>query len=292
MISIKKDFWSDLLFVLPVFILFSIFTIYPFLGSFYYSLTKWNGFTEPLFIGLSNFKRLISEGSFLISFRNTILFALSGLLISNVLSLCLALALQNSGKMKALLRTVFYLPGVVSFVSMSIIWSSIYHYNGAVNQFFRVIGLDGLVRDWLGTYQSVIPSLIVILVWSGMGFGLIIFIAGLNSIPKELYEAAEVDGAGSVTKFRIVTFPLLMPSITIVTFLGFVTTLKIFDLPFIMTGGGPGDASNTIAMIIYKQAFGYNNYGYASAAGIALFILVAMVSLVQMRMTRSKEVQM
>lgn len=292
MISNKKDFLGDILFVLPVFILFFIFTIYPFLGSFYYSLTKWNGFTEPVFTGIANFKRLLNEGSFLISFRNTILFALSGLLISNVISLCLALALQSAGKMKAVLRTIFYLPGVVSFVSMSIIWSSIYHYNGAVNQVLRMIGLDGISRDWLGTYQSVIPSLIVILVWSGMGFGLIIFIAGLNSIPKELYEAADVDGAGSITKFRIVTFPLLMPSITIVTFLGFVTTLKIFDLPFIMTGGGPGDASNTIAMIIYKQAFSYNNYGYASAAGILLFILVAIVSLVQMRLTRSKEVQL
>ncbi|MGL1891422.1 MAG: sugar ABC transporter permease [Spirochaetaceae bacterium] len=292
MISNKRDLLIDIIFILPVSILFFIFTIYPFLGSFYYSLTQWNGFTEPVFIGIANFKRLFDEGSFLISLRNTILFALSGLCISNVISLCLALALKSAGKMSSVLRTIFYLPGVVSFVSMSIIWSSIYHYNGALNQLLRKFGLEVLTKEWLGTYQSVIPSLIVILVWSGMGFGLIIFIAGLNSIPKELYEAADVDGASPITKFRIITFPLLMPSITIVTFLGFVTTLKIFDLPFIMTGGGPGDASNTVAMIIYKQAFSYNNYGYASAAGIILFILVGIVSVVQMRLTRSKEVQM
>lgn len=282
----------EIAFVLPVVALFFIFTLYPFAGSFYYAFTRWDGFTDPTFIGLGNFKRLFSGGSFLISFRNTILFALSGLLISNVLSLCIALVLQSGGKLKAVLRTMFYLPGVVSFVTMSIVWSAIYHYDGAINQVLRQFGLGALAIDWLGTYQSVIPSLVVILVWSGMGFGIIIFIAGLSSIPKELYEAADIDGAGKIAKFKAVTFPLLMPSITVVTFLGLVTTLKLFDLPFIMTGGGPGDASNTMAMIIYKQAFGYNNYGYASAAGVTLFALVAIVSLVQLKLTRSKEVQM
>lgn len=288
----RRRLLTEIAFVLPVVVLFCIFTIYPFIGSFYYAFTRWDGFTEPVFIGLGNFKRLFTGGSFLISFRNTIFFALSGLLISNVLSLCIALALQSAGKWKAILRTMFYLPGVVSFVTMSIVWSSIYHYNGAINQILRSVGLESWALDWLGTYQTVIPALVVILVWSGMGFGVIIFIAGLNSIPKELYEAADIDGAGAIAKFKTVTFPLLMPSITVVTFLGLVTTLKLFDLPFIMTGGGPGDASNTMAMIIFKQAFSYNNYGYASAAGITLLFLVAIVSLIQMQLTRSREVQM
>jgi len=291
MISEKRGFLVDALFVLPVVILFSVFAIYPFIGSFYYALTKWNGFTKPSFNGIANFVRLFREPSFLISLKNTLLFGLAGLLISNVLSLLIALALKSSGRLKVLLRTVFYLPCVVSFVSMSIIWSAIYHYNGALNQLLQTVGLEFLVRDWLGTYQSVIPALIAVMVWSGMGFGIIVFIAGLNSIPSELYEAADVDGAKVFAKFKIITFPLLMPSITVVTFLGLTGSLKMFALPFVMTGGGPGDASNTIALFIYKQAFRYNNYGYASAIGISLFTLVVAVSLVQMRLTRSREVQ-
>lgn len=287
----KKNLIIELTFVAPALVLFLIFVIYPFISTLYYSFTQWDGITKPVFIGIDNFVRLFQEESFSIALKNTILFALSGLLISNTLSLLLALVLNGAGKMQSILRTVFYLPGVVSFVTMSIVWSAIYHYNGPINQILKNAGLGSLAKEWLGNYNTVIPSMIVIMVWGGVGFGVIVFLAGLNSISAELYEAAELDGAGPLNKFKAVTFPLLMPSITVVTFLGLATTLKLFDLPFTLTGGGPGDASNTIAMIIYKQAFSYNNYGYATAGGIILFAFVMAVSLIQMHLTKSKEVQ-
>ncbi|MCD9021507.1 carbohydrate ABC transporter permease [Cohnella silvisoli] len=286
-----KNFLVEILFVAPTLLLFLIFVIWPFIGSLYYSMTQWDGFSQPVFIGFDNFTRLFYEESFWIALKNTLIFALTGLVIGNGLSLLLALALNRTGKMQKVLRTIFYLPGVVSFITMSIVWTLIYHYNGSINQVLRSLGLGSLASEWLGNYDTVIPALVVIMIWGGVGFGIIVFLAGLNSIPSELYEAAQIDGAGPVAKFKYITFPLLMPSITLVTFLGLSSTLRVFDLPFIMTNGGPGDASNTLAMIIYRQAFTYYNYGYATAGGIVLFLFVAIVSLLQMRATRSREVQ-
>ncbi|WP_181917901.1 carbohydrate ABC transporter permease [Cohnella phaseoli] len=288
----KKNGLIELSFIGPALILFLIIVVWPFVSSLYYSFTQWDGITNPVFIGFDNFVNLFKEESFTIALKNTFVFALAGLLISNVLSLLLALALNRAGKMQSALRTIFYLPGVVSFVTMSIVWTLIYHNDGAINQLLRSLGLPSLAREWFGNYDTVVPALIVIMVWGGVGFGVIVFLAGLNSIPAELYEASELDGAGAWARFKAITFPLLMPSITIVTFLGLTTTLKLFDLPFIMTNGGPGDASNTIAMIIYKQAFSYSNYGYATAGGVLLFLFVAIVSILQLKMTTSREVQL
>lgn len=288
----KKNRLVEWLFVAPALIPFLVLIVWPFISSLYYSLTRWNGITSPVFIGLDNFARLFREASFVAALTNTLVFALAGLLLSNVLSLLLALALFRAGKAQAVLRTIFYLPGVVSFVTMAIVWSSIYHYNGPINEILAGLGLDSWTREWLGNFDTVMPALILIMVWGGVGFGVVVFLAGLNSIPTELYEAADLDGAGALAKFRHVTLPLLMSSITIVTFLGLTTSLKIFDLPFLMTNGGPGDSSSTLAMLIYKQAFSYSNYGYASAGGIVLFVLVAAISMLQIRATRGKEVQM
>ncbi|MDI4644465.1 carbohydrate ABC transporter permease [Cohnella hashimotonis] len=286
-----RNAWVELSFAAPALILFLIIVVWPFVSSFYYALTQWDGFSKPVFIGFDNFVNLFKEPGFRIALRNTLLFALAGLFLSNALSLALALALNRAGRSQTVLRTIFYLPGVVSFVTMSIVWTMIYHNDGALNQLLRSIGLGSAGREWLGTYDSVMPALIVIMVWGGVGFGVIVFLAGLSSIPAELYEAANLDGAGPLSVFRYITFPLLMPSITVVTFLGLTTTLRMFDLPFIMTNGGPGDASNTISLIIYKHAFSYSNYGYATAGGIILFLFVGIVSLLQLRLTRSKEVQ-
>lgn len=288
----KKNRLVEWLFVAPALIPFLVLIVWPFISSLYYSLTRWNGITSPVFIGLDNFARLFREASFVAALTNTLLFALAGLLLSNVLSLLLALALFRAGKAQAVLRTIFYLPGVVSFVTMAVVWSSIYHYSGPINEILVGLGLESWTREWLGNFDTVMPALILIMVWGGAGFGVVVFLAGLNSIPSELYEAADLDGAGPLAKFRHVTLPLLMSSITIVTFLGLTTSLKIFDLPFLMTNGGPGDSSNTLAMLIYKQAFSYSNYGYASAGGIVLFVLVAAISLLQIRATRGREVQM
>lgn len=288
----KKNRLVEWLFVAPALIPFLVLIVWPFISSLYYSLTRWNGITSPVFIGLDNFARLFREASFVAALTNTLVFALAGLLLSNVLSLLLALALFRAGKAQAVLRTIFYLPGVVSFVTMAVVWSSIYHYNGPINEILAGLGLDSWTREWLGNFDTVMPALILIMVWGGVGFGVVVFLAGLNSIPTELYEAADLDGAGPFARFRHVTLPLLMSSITIVTFLGLTTSLKIFDLPFLMTNGGPGDSSSTLAMLIYKQAFSYSNYGYASAGGIVLFLLVAAISLLQIRATRGREVQM
>lgn len=287
----KRNLWSELGFVLPAFLLFSVFVIYPFVSTFLYSFTQWNGFTQPVLNGLENYKRLFREQSFLIALKNTAIFAVGGLLFSNVLSLLLALGLNRKNKINGLFRAIFYIPCTISFVAMSTIWTQIYHYDGLINRILEIFGMEDMIQAWLGAYQTVVPAMLVIMVWSGVGFGMLIFMSGLNSIPSELLEAAQLDGAGFWQKFRYVTFPLLMPSVTVVTFLGLSTTLKMFDLPFTLTGGGPGDASNTIAMIIYKQAFSYDNFGYASAGGVILFIFVMIVSLLQLRLTRSKEVE-
>jgi len=173
---------------------------------------------------------------------------------------------------------------------LSVIWNSIFRFNGLLNLSLHGLGLDALVTDWLVTKGSAMWAIIFVNTWMGFGYGLIIFIAGLNAIPTELLEAATLDGAeGSLKLFRI-TLPLIMYSITISLFLG-IGTLNVFELPFIMTNGGPLDSTTTIAFIIYKNAFSYERFGYAAASSVIFTIIIGTISFIQVRTTRRMEVE-
>ena len=287
----RVRFLQKLVFVIPALFFFTVFVIYPFFSSIRYSFTQWDGVSEPNYIGWGNYLRLLSDSSFLAAIKNTMIFALANIVLGNPLALILALLLYRRFPGRDALRTVFYLPAVISLMVISIIWGSILNYNGPVNGFLSLLGLGGITQDWLSGMNTVMPSLVLILLWQGTGYGAIIYIAGLESIPQEINEAALIDGVNVWTRFWHVTLPLLMPSVTIVTFLGLSGSLKIFDLPYIMTHGGPGNASVTLAMKVYTQAFQDSNFGYATASGLVLFLFVLVVSVLQTTLTRKREVE-
>lgn len=278
--------------MLPVLLIIAVFVAYPFLSSIYYSFTDWNGISKPSFIGLLNYKNLLKDTTFLHSLRNILFFTLGTIILINPLSMLLALVLNSKIKGRSLLRTLFYLPSIISLIVISNVWVIILSYDGLLNKLIGLVGLDSLQTDWLGDFDRTPWMLLFIILWQGVGNSAVFYIAGLQSVPAELYEAADIDGVGKWTRFRRITLPLLMPAVTIVTFFQLSGTLKLFDLPLIMTKGGPSDVTLTPTMLIYNQAFQYNAAGYATTTGVFLLLIIFAVSALQLWLTRSREVEM
>lgn len=274
----------------PALLLFVVFVIYPFVHSFYYSLTRWDGLSAPEFIGLANFRNLMSDSAFIQAIRNTATVAVVSLIVGNSLSMLLAVLLNRNTRATGLLRTMYYLPAVLSLIVISVLWSIILNYDGVLNLVLQNLGLGAYILDWIGDYETALGSVILIMIWQGLGGGAIFYLAGLQSIPKEVYESAQIDGVKAWSNFRFITLPLIMPSVTIVTFLNITGSLKLFDLPYILNNGG-GGSTTTIAMHVYKNAFGNAAEGYAIAGGIVLFVFVAVVSFLQVTITKRREVE-
>jgi len=287
-----REWWTGFWFILPATVLFSAFVFYPFVSSIYYSFTEWDSIRPAKFIGWDNYAFLLEDSKMLQAAKNTILITVFGIVVQNPLSLLLAILLNRSFRTKILLRVAFYLPVVVSLVVTSIVWGHILQYEGLLNGFLERMGLHSWVRDWLGDTRSVFPTIIALTQWQGLGYCAVIYLAGLQTIPQDLYEAAKMDGAKALNRFRHVTLPMLMPATTIVVFMTIVGGLKMFDIPYIMTGGGPGSASYTLTLAIYNAAFRENTYGYAISGGIVLMIFIMIVTLIQLKIMRRKEVEM
>lgn len=280
------------LFIMPALILFCLFTMYPFLKSIYYSFTQWNMVTKPIFTGLENYKYLLRDRKMLSAAENTLAITLFGIFIQNPISIFFAIVLNRKFITGHFLRTAFYFPVIVSLVVVSVIWGQILSFDGTLNVMMRYVGLDSLTKDWLGTVGTVFKMIILLTQWQGIGFCIIIYLAGLQSIPPDLYEAAIIDGAGSFRRLSHITLPLLMPTITIVTFLIIVGGLKLFDIPYVLTSGGPGSASYTVGLAIYNAGFRDNTAGYSIAGGMVLMLIIIVITLVQLGITRSREVEL
>ncbi|MEK0312576.1 carbohydrate ABC transporter permease [Cohnella sp. 56] len=223
--------------------------------------------------------------------KNTAYFLVATLLIGNPLFIGLALALNRPLRTRGLLRTVYYLPQIMSIVVMSMIWGAILQYDGIVNALLHGLGLDGWVRDWFGSRRTAMNAMILFNTWQSAGFGAIIVLAGLQAIPRDAYEAARIEGAAGWKSFRYITLPLLAPSITIINFLLLIGGLKYFEAPLILTNGGPGGSTMTISLLIYRIAFKYQTLGYATAAGVLFFVVIAICTLALLHFSRKKEVE-
>lgn len=223
---------------------------------------------------------------------NTFKMALFGLLIQNPLAIWIAVLLNRKFVTGYFLRAAVFFPVIISLVVLSVVWSQILSYEGTLNLVLNQLGLSGWVRDWLGETNTVFITIILLTQWQGLGYCVIFYLAGLQSIPADLYEASRIDGAGAIQRFLKITVPLLMPTITIVTFLIIVGGLKLFDIPYILTSGGPGTASYTLALAIYNAAFRENNAGYSIAAGVVLMLIIMVITFIQLQITRRREVEM
>ncbi len=287
----RNKIWT-LLFLVPALFFFIATVIYLLLYNFVLSFTNWDGYSMSgvRFIGWDNYRSLFTFPDLLQPFVNTLKFAVFTTVIQNLLQLLLALVLDSKLKTRSFARVAFYIPALLSGVVLSSIFTYLLGYNGALNEFLRSAGLESLVNDWFGNGDTALGLLMGINVWQWTGFGAIIYLAALQGIPTDYYEAAKIDGAGAGSRFRHITFPLLMPAVTILTFLGISGGLKLFELPFIITKGGPAGATNTIATFIFSLNAG-GRVALACAISIVLMLFIALLTGLQLFVTRKREVE-
>ena len=281
---------TDALFLLPAFVVFAVFFAYPVISSFYFSLTKWDGINPELkFIGLANFQKLMGDRHFWTALRNTFRYAILVTVIQNVLGLILALAVTS--KVYRSFRVLFLVPPLLSSIAIGSIWSYMYAPNGAVNSLLTLAGLEGLAQDWLGNPRLALYSLVVANIWKWTGMAMIIYLAGIQAIPKTIHEAASIDGVDVWQRFRHVTFPLIAPAFTINVVLSMIGSLKVFDIIYIMTQGGPGRATESITTYIFSRAFEANKFGYGTAIAVVMFAIILALSLIQLHFLTRREVR-
>jgi multiple sugar transport system permease protein len=274
-------------------VLFVVFMALPVIASLVMSVTdlRSTDLRNPLavnFVGIDNYSRLFSDDLFLRAAVNTLIFVLIGVPLTLVIALAAASGL-NSGliRFKALFRVGFYLPVVTSIVAIAVIWRFLLDPDvGLVDNLLRLVGIEG--PHWLGSTKTALPSIIVMAAWRNFGFSMVIFLAGLQGIPAELYEAATLDGASRWQQFRHVTLPLLRPTLlfgAVVTGIGY---LQLFEEPLVMTQGGPLNSTLSVSYHIYNQ-FGFGNYGYAAAASYVLFVAIVALSFLQFRILGERD---
>ncbi len=286
----RKEQIETLIYTVPALLLVSMMIYIPFIMSGYYSLTEWNGIAkEPVFIGLENFKKLLGSGS---SFVGTLLFTLRYTLFfmvfSNVCALALAVALTKKTRLDNLYRGFFFIPYIMSMTIVGFIWKFIF--TKGFEKLFAATGLGFLNYSWLGDPKLAFYSVSFVGVWQALGFYVVLYIAGLQAIPKDVLEAAVVDGASPAQKFFRVTLPLLGPSVTTCIFMSLTNGLKVFDIILALTKGGPGTATYSTTMQIYQEAFTNNNYGMGSAEAIIYFIFVLITTQLVLRVMSRREV--
>lgn len=277
--------WS---FIAPNFIGFLIFTLVPVVFSLILAFMKWDSFSTPEFVGLQNFTRMLSDDTFWISLKNTFLYTISVVPLTLICSLGLAILLNQKIKGVKFFRTAFFFPYVTSLVAIAVVWSMLFHPTmGPINQFLRVVIENP--PGWLSSSDWALTAIIIVSVWRGMGYYMILYLAGLQGISKELYEAAAMDGANKWKQFSHITVPALRPTTFFVTIMLVINCFKIFDLVQVMTDGGPGRATNVLVYQVYSEAFVKFNFGYASAIAMVLFVIVLVITVIQFKWNQIRE---
>lgn len=276
----------------PGLLIYSIFFIVPIITAFAYSFTNWNldHMNRADWIGLRNFINLLQDEVFLLSVGNTLLFAFFTTIFKTVAGLLLALLVVKRFPGNSLFRTIYYLPCVLSTMIVGLLFTAILKQDGLLNNILTSVGLSHLTQDWLGSYQTAMLWIILVEIWMWAGFSMFIFISGLQAISKDYYESAQLDGASAWKSFRHITLPLLAPSFTVVFTLNITGGLKVFDLVYSLTGGGPGFDTQVLSTYVYR-AFGLGQLGKSSAAAILLSILIVAVTFVLNRFLKSREVE-
>jgi raffinose/stachyose/melibiose transport system permease protein len=278
------------LLVLPALLAYLVIVIYPTLRDGVEAFTNWSGigFAQK-FIGFTNFVTIGQDTELRSALWHTAVIAVVVTVVQNGLGLLVALALHQRLKTRLVLRALFFLPVVFNPIVIAYTWQFIYDNGGSLDTVLQAVGLGSLQRDWLGSPDLALWSVLVAMIWQYVGYSMVIFLAGLEGIPKEVNEAAVLDGAGSVPRFRYVTWPLLAPALTINAALTMIGGLNAFTVVFAMTGGGPGNATQTVTTVLFQDAFTFGRYGYGTAIALCLSVLVTVVALVQLKVLRRRE---
>ncbi len=284
-----RQFVGNYIFILPALALFATFSVYPFFKVFQLSVTHWDGISPTtLYVGLENFKDLFTDNPvFWLAMRNAFFVTFLALTAQNLLALFLAILCDREIKGGNIYRVIFYLPPVLSGIVVGLIWNWIYDGNyGLLNHFLSFIGLGDLSRAWLSDPKTALIAVSVIHMWKGFGWGFVILLAGLQSIPRELYEAARVDGASSWIVFKNITAPLMIPVFILVSILTILGTMQIFDIVISTTGGGPGYHTEVPVTRIVSMMIGSSKFGYACAMGVVFGLILLAISMVQIRVSK------
>jgi ABC-type sugar transport system permease subunit len=289
--TVKHNRRYDVFFLAPGFLIYIIFMIIPVVLCFFYSFTNWDGISATYrMIGLKNFINLFKDASFFNALKVTFIIMILTTLIYNVFGIILAALLNDRGKLLSISRSAIFIPTVMSSVVVAFIWSYMVQTNGGViNSMIELLG--GKAVDFYATPLTTIFVISGIICWNSLGFFVVIYISTLSTIPQEIYEASKVDGAGWFYRFRHITLPLLAPGITINCILAVAGGLKQYDHVKVITGGGPGGATQTVTLFSVEKAFEYNRRGYSSAAVIVLFILIVILSVIQLSISKKHEVE-
>lgn len=260
--------------------------------SFYYSFTDWNGYdSNASFVGLENYTRLFQDSSAVHSVTVTLIFVVLSVLIINILAVLLAVILKNASALTGFYRSVIFLPLVISPVAVAFIWRSMYSYDGLFNYILNTLQITSEHIGWLTDSKLALISVIIVNIWRSTGFHMVIILAALMTIPKELYEASDIDGCNVWKKFKFVTLPLLVPGLTVSVILSTINSLKQYDLVAVLTDGGPVNATQVLTVKIIQDAFRYDQSGYASALSFILLFSILAVTIIQHTILKKKEVE-
>lgn len=281
-------------FLIPALAFFLIFWIYPVLQLFYYSITDFNGINYDFdFVGFKNYVKVLSNGTLTNSMKNTLIYAVVTVVISNILGLAIAMILNTKIKLKGLFRTCAYFPALFSAIVVGFIWSYVYMPEaGMIANLISMLGGDGAAFNPLGNYRTALFAIAFVEIWKGFGTTMIIYLAGLQTVDESLLEAASIDGCTEWQKIRFVKLPLISATITINVILSVIAGLKAFDYSFIMTNGGPGKSTKTLMFQVYETAFTDQKMGRASAFSVLAFAFIIIVTVLMLIYMNKKEVEL
>ncbi len=282
---------SFIMFVGPAFLIFAALVLIPFFMGIYYSFTNWNGVMGNIqYVGFDNYKYIFTQDKdFLKSFVITTKYTIFAVILTNLIGFGLALLVTKGLKSRNILRTIFFLPNLIGGLLLGFIWQFIF--NKGLTSLGAVLGLDSLMQSLLGTANGAFWAIVIVAIWQGAGYIMIIYVAALQGVPQELIEAAQVDGADRFTTLRKIIIPMVAPAVTVCLFLTISWSFKVFDQNLSLTGGGPFKSTEMLALNIYTEAFVNNRYGLGEAKAIVFFVVVAAISILQVYITKKREVE-
>ena len=281
---VRAETMAALAFLLPSLVLFTMFTALPVVSAFLISFTHWDLFNPPRWVWLENYLTLWNDSIFRKVLGNTAYYVLAAVPLQMLLGLLCDLGLNRRIPGQTFFRVIYFLPVVTSTVGAGLVWAWMFNSNfGLINMALSLFGVSELPK-WLISSQWAMPAVITVSVWQGLGYAMVLFLAGLQNIRQDVYEAAAIDGATGVTRFIRITLPLLSPTTFFVLIISIIGSFQVFELVFVMTKAGPANATNTLVYYIYQNGFMFYQMGYASAAAMVLFLIVLATTLVQYRL--------